>query len=617
MFFQTPLASSIDLEIRRTSDLRKAFTEDEKYSQLLIQLERAREDFTRARAALGTNTGPPRAYNQDARSQQEEEKSPSSSLGPQASFFSFKDGFPFPRRNARQIPLYDYLGGKEKNIFEQKCTEGLIRWMHLPANNMNWIEKVVSHYYGEDGSKFNRHVQHSSTPGKMAESLLHHEGWYGNVQGPQGFRRYMRPRCFTITPDKFSNPELVETASKSGTASEALDSQTIQDKLSKQNLALYMPYLHWEYSSKRDRMMKIVNNIIDPVRCSSQTLDTPFTAENFSHLLRRDKKSRIRRHIDPSRDYMQRGPLGILLLRIAAVSKAMDEYVDRLVLKKEIGQNSNIKLRRTLIQSNRWASGLLYEEDQIIRQNERNWWEQNTGHGSALDVAAVITSFPARFGARGPDPSDVHQSLCQGLAKLTKGEVTSAYALATMVVDQCTKVFFDRLRPQDERPDILDTYGNSISFLATLRTAAFERFWRNTESRGVPEIGLADVNFKLNLEGTLLREAQHIGDELQIIAGILKTQSQVMEEFSTLSTERVSHSLTLRDNDATEQTRKLEQLLKKAASRHEEIEELVQGAAAIHKRILDLLDLRQKQALIADMPRQQFLATRDAPGSAN
>jgi hypothetical protein len=75
----------------------------------------------------------------------------------------------------------------------------------------------------------------------------------------------------------------------------------------------------------------------------------------------------------------------------------------------------------------------------------------------------IITSFPSRYGARNPDPSDVRQSLCQRLANVKMDEVVSVYDLAITILDQCCKVFFDRLRPLDERPEVLDIFANSIS----------------------------------------------------------------------------------------------------------------------------------------------------------
>lgn len=63
--------------------------------------------------------------------------------------------------------------------------------------------------------------------------------------------------------------------------------------------------------------------------------------------------------------------LGKYLLQIASLSNIMDEYIDELALRKEIYLKSNIQLRRTLPQSNRWASDRFGDEDQAIYRGTR------------------------------------------------------------------------------------------------------------------------------------------------------------------------------------------------------------------------------------------------------
>lgn len=121
-----------------------------------------------------------------------------------------------------------------------------------------------------------------------------------------------------------------------------------------------------------------------------------------------------------------------------------------------------------------------------------------------------------------------------------------------------------------------------------MKTIAFEHFWQNTQMSkfhsAIPSL-LDAAKFDINPEGMLMREAQNIGDELQIIAGHLKTQSQVIEELSVLFAERALNSPVLRDMDTTPQTVKLEQLLKQTRYRQGEIEELIQGATSVYKSV--------------------------------
>jgi hypothetical protein len=121
-----------------------------------------------------------------------------------------------------------------------------------------------------------------------------------------------------------------------------------------------------------------------------------------------------------------------------------------------------------------------------------------------------------------------------------------------------------------------------------MKTAAFERFWLNSQFLTLHSTRPSTTDaakFNINPEGKLMREAQNIGDELQIMAGHLKTQYQVVEEFSALFAERALNSLVLRDTDTSAQTRKLEQLLKQTRSRQGDIEELIQGAASVYRSV--------------------------------
>jgi hypothetical protein len=62
--------------------------------------------------------------------------------------------------------------------------------------------------------------------------------------------------------------------------------------------------------------------------------------------------------------------LGKYLLQIASLSNIMDEYIDELALRKEIYLKSNIQLRRTLPQSNRWASDRFGDEIKLYTEEQ-------------------------------------------------------------------------------------------------------------------------------------------------------------------------------------------------------------------------------------------------------
>lgn len=66
----------------------------------------------------------------------------------------FKDGQPYsdpglPGQFPRQhVPLSTLLFNRDKcNPLMGQCKEGMIRWFHIPANNMQWVEVSSHHVY--------------------------------------------------------------------------------------------------------------------------------------------------------------------------------------------------------------------------------------------------------------------------------------------------------------------------------------------------------------------------------------------------------------------------------------------------------------------------------------
>jgi hypothetical protein len=82
-----------------------------------------------------------------------------------------------------------------------------------------------------------------------------------------------------------------------------------------------------------------------------------------------------------------------------------------------------------------------------------------------LDERTILTSFPRRVGKNNkPDPSGVHRSLQDRLAT-GEDKIHSVFDLALIIIDQCSRVFFDRTRPSDNRPEVMDIFGNAVASL--------------------------------------------------------------------------------------------------------------------------------------------------------
>lgn len=107
---------------------------------------------------------------------------------------------------------------------------------------------------------------------------------------------------------------------------------------------------------------------------------------------------------------------------------------------------------------------------------------------------------------------------------------------ACIIIDQCSNVFFDRTKPLDLRPEVMDIFAETLGDVNHHTTIAFKAFWRNVErfTKSRDRRGSHRQSQKyldINPEGTLLREAQDIAEELRIMIGIYSQQLGVVKSF--------------------------------------------------------------------------------------
>lgn len=83
-----------------------------------------------------------------------------------------------------------------------------------------------------------------------------------------------------------------------------------------------------------------------------------------------------------------------------------------------------------------------------------------------LPIETIITSFPRRWGKIRPDSSDVHEAIRRRLKEAGSSDIKSAYDIAPMVIDECSRVFFDRAL--DRRPKLIDIFADAISCMVSV-----------------------------------------------------------------------------------------------------------------------------------------------------
>ncbi|KAG9229786.1 hypothetical protein BJ875DRAFT_177511 [Amylocarpus encephaloides] len=427
-----------------------------------------------------------------------------------------------------------------KNPLTEKCELDTIRYFHIPANNMQWIEEAIGRYYGEKTpGEYN--YRQSIDYLKKSSDLLCREFWtskqHGGTYDPV-HARHMRANCSCIT---------TETKCSDGRPTN--------------NLVIFMPYLHWESHKRRKKMAEETAKLTQKHQeTRSHVTETP-NAEfmktvaqikidharaltGYSTLADSEKKEEKAQDPKPSKY----GPLGEYLLHIAKLYDAMDIEPDVRLLRDYLFQNPPLHSRRTLDQSYYWklANTDARDQDQVVYRETKEG--KNIARTTRvvmvdqlwmyiLDDNTIITSFPRRWGRNKPDHSGVHKGIRARLNHLRAQQIQSVYDLGLLILNQCSTVFFDLTKPVDERPEVIDIFSNALSHVSGMKTMAYETFWRHLDKLNATDRHLgfeatARSYLNINPEGELLKEVHDIIEELRMMARIYTQQLNIIEDFS-------------------------------------------------------------------------------------
>ncbi|KAM0452043.1 hypothetical protein ACHAPV_009667 [Trichoderma viride] len=95
------------------------------------------------------------------------------------------------------------------------------------------------------------------------------------------------------------------------------------------------------------------------------------------------------------------------------------------------------------------------------------------------------------------------------------------YLKALLIIDQCSKVFFDRTQPTDDRPEVMDLFAQDIGTVGHDTSSAYSDFLlikphssSMAKSKNPQTKPLQRLNVRL--EGILLKKSKDIMDELKI-----------------------------------------------------------------------------------------------------
>lgn len=472
----------------------------------------------------------------------------------------------------------------------------LFRWIHLPANNMAWVEALITKHF----------LENEATDVEGFKAL--ERSFAQSHRGPRVHSRFMRPMCQRIsahgkTEAKDNDPSEVfvderNTPSPSprgfssprarGNTRTSTASPRPKPKEPRQqgNIFLYMPYLHFETDEKRHRMSRA-----------------------------------IRDAVSPDEDKIQRPP----------------SSYDELLVRAHLHSSTQLHIRRTLDQFYYHSIDTeRRDRDQVVyryckeKKKERKIFMVDQLWCWVLGDGLIVTAFPQRWMQPDNDPLNVLDGIIEDMNSKTRPPVRSVYDLAMIITGRCASVF-DRHRVGDEDYQFLDMFESSIGSITDQETALFHKFntaskvagkWLKSkrESRRMPallgelvaeaagedaESSSDELDFQqgsesvfndnlldIGRETELLAECKDIRDELNIIHMILNQQSSLLkDDIPTLVSEEIYDP-----RKRGEVKRRYRDQQKLVDLHIKDVERMDKQAESIYQNLLHLLDLKQKHA---------------------
>ncbi|KAJ5767325.1 uncharacterized protein N7511_004941 [Penicillium nucicola] len=559
----------------------------------------------------------------------------------------------------KRMSVFDLLYGRDRENPRKQAVSTIptdsratdFRWIHLPANNMAWVEALLTKSFIEEGAhdvdgfkglekSFN--YQHrgqrthshfmrplcQNTPRTMMrrheekneeEKEKEEESSEGQAKAEYSSRKVKGGKTERVdswsqdepakkgkgNQNQNQNQSQNQKRGKSGSApgtpknekgkspwglsekqarSSPLSSSMCKDPhslLSACNICVFMPYLHFETTERRQKMQDAIQR--------AETLE--FLPGGMKRMRTRDEML-IDAHLSSSTTSLH-------------VRRTLDQFFYPNIDTKSRDQDQVVYRYQT-------KSPGMGHDPKIFMVDQLWMW--------ILGTNLIVTGFPQRWDQPKNDPLNVLDGIIEDINSKTRDPVKSVYDLAIIITNRCSGVF-DRHRLGDEEYQFLDMFESSIGIATDKETLLFNQFnhasvqasdWLKSHrklngsfSKSVDEDGLTsdycdedgqplfvDRLLDIGQETDLLAETKDIRDELNMIRTVLEHQKYVLIDFQDVICEtyqgqhRSQVEVKKRFKD---QQRVIDMHLK-------DIDRMDKQAERIYHSITDLLDLKQKHA---------------------
>lgn len=434
-----------------------------------------------------------------------------------------------------------------------------LRWVHLRANCMHWIEHLMETIVEERGMNLNSTSEDIApeTPLSLTYSnpILRKDLWghlFHGKHSDQLQTRFMGPACTT-----FSLEPTDEESDSDGST-----------RAFKENLVLYLPYTHWESSEGWKRRQELLRATSDEGFTGSQP-DVGFIAKYLHH------------HTSPFHDRRSLEQAYYHDFGMTASLDGQEQVMERYVRKHRSG-----------------------EEPKVIVIDQLWLWlikgYSNADGSSTPDL--VITAFPDRFnGAH--DSANVYRGIISHLERGLQPALRKAEDLIACIIEHCTGVFFQRQLEHDKW--FLEFFAAAIGSVRQRQKDAYKEFCKMCEElerlqadrASLVEVSqlLEHPSFAITKETALFREIKDIVDELARVDYILSRQESVVRSLTRMN-----------------KSRSIKTTFDMVSERRESWLQVAGTARTAYDEIQAQMDLKQKQSSLSETRSSRYQAEDSA-----
>ncbi|PVH73425.1 hypothetical protein DL98DRAFT_51819 [Cadophora sp. DSE1049] len=461
-----------------------------------------------------------------------------------------------------QPPVNALLNGSMKEVLGGP---GSIQWIHLPANNMSWVEALMKRLYRDNPQEKLEQIPYDQV-------VLSPQNWTGRQNNDFPHARFMRPTCSKLpaAPDD-------------------------ERRFHGLNMAFFMPYLHWETDLARLRTAHLTKEIL------SENY-RPITDEDLLELRCNTDEKLLRKYLN------QPSPL----------------HARRALHQAYYTPTGRYKRERSQATIQHIVNNPLNKGRPHVLMVDQCWlWVIGDMVVTCFPGCWIDDGYP-----EAEDPIDLLEKIVHQLSQREIYEtISSCLDLATIIMDSCAGNMMEPNIYQNQDHEgfhFLELFYSSIRRVMVDQTILFDDFCdgsrrlqttlekvigaiRDRES-GIPlpeeyeewEKTLGDLQqpatgglSDITQEITNLREIKDISDELRMIEDVISQQQLALNMFHDIAGRKKWAADTLLQN-----TRK----------RKETIEQLHKDASHTYSQIVDLLDLKQKQTNVSEARSSRFQA---------